>query len=352
MLNNSRIIIALFTLLLLAGCQVMEKSDRPAKVDDLSLNAISRQNDQINAAIHLLETGDKTTAEKMIREVLAHNANHPTAKLLNEQLTKPAAKVFKTTRFTQYKVKSGDTLGVIAEKWLGNSLYFVSLAKLNKIRKPDSLQPGQVIRIPVTEKSELVKKEQRRSSANIRLVKDYRLKKQYYKGLEKANKLFVVEADMEALFHEQQLILDELAKNSVSLSDRADMLKKVTSQSQSSRNEKQKGLYQRFINAQNRLLFLDEAVLLFEDQSYTEAAQRLINAKKIDQKVDKETVVFRMEKLLLNKLHEQAVVLYRNHSLEQALERWSLILQLDPDNQLAQKYTQRTNKLLKKLNQY
>ena len=106
------------------------------------------------------------------------------------------------------------------------------------------------------------------------------------------------------------------------------------------------------MNKHKRRLYLDEASLLFDDQSYSEAAQKLVSAKKIDKKANSETSVFRMEKLLLNKLHEQAVVLYRNHSLRKALDRWNLILQLDPNNELAKKYTERTNKLLKKLNQY
>ena len=109
---------------------------------------------------------------------------------------------------------------------------------------------------------------------------------------------------------------------------------------------------QSFINNHNRQLLLDEALLLFDDQSYIEAAGRLIDAKQIETKIEDGTDIFRMQKLLLNKLHEQAVLLYRNHSLQEALNRWSLILKLEPDNELAQRYSERTHKLIKKLNQY
>ncbi|TQV73054.1 LysM peptidoglycan-binding domain-containing protein [Aliikangiella marina] len=351
-LNSLKFLLCSLFVLVVSGCQLTPKTGQQARVDDLSLKSVTRQNEQINAAIHLLETGDTGTATIMIDQVLSHNPDHPTAKMLKQQLTQPAAKIFKTNRTTQYKVKQGDTLGKIAQDWLGNSLYFVSIAKLNNIRRPNALQPGKTITIPVTEKSNLVTKERRRSAANINLIRQYREDKRFYKGLDKSNTLFVIDSDIEKLFHEQQLILDALAERSVSLSDRGAMLKRVTEFSENSRNGQQRALYQRFINAQNRLLFLDEAVLLFEDESYSEAATRLINAKKIDAKVDKETQVFRIEKQLLNKLHEQAVVLYRNHALKDALDRWGLILQLDPENQLAQKYSERTNKLLKKLNQY
>ena len=350
--NSLKYLLCIFFLLLVSGCQLAQKTSQKAGVDDLSLKSITRQNEQINAAIHLLETGDSGTATKMIDQVLSYNTDHPTAKMLKRQLTESAADIFKTKRTSRYKVKQGDTLGKIAQDWLGNSLYFVSLAKLNDINKPSALRPGKTILIPVTGKSNIVVKEKRRSTANINLLKQYRNDKRFYKGLEKSNTLFIVDSDLEQLLHEQQLILDALAERAISLRDREYMLKRVDEYSQKSRNSRQKSLYQRFIKAQNRLLFLDEAVLLFEDESYSQAAERLINAKKIDAKVDKETQVFRIEKLLLNKLHEQAVVLYRNHSLTDALDRWDLILQLDPENQLAQKYTERTNKLLKKLNQY
>lgn len=329
-----------------------EKTPGKPVVEDLQLDSITAQNQEVNKSIQMLEQGDFKQAENLLRKVLKYNNNHSTANLLLDQLTLSAEEIFKTQRTSSYQVKSGDTLGAIAEKWLGNSLYFVSLARLNNIDKPVALPKGFTLKIPVTVTSDLVKKERRRSKANLALLKQYREKKEYYKGLSKANKLFVIETDFENLLHEQQLSLDALAESTVSLSDRTAMIKKLNQLSKQGRNTEQTELYIRFIKAQNRILFLDEAVLLFEDQSYAEAAKKLINAKKIDSKVNKETNVFRMEKLLLNKLHEQAVVLYRNHSLRQALERWGLILQLEPNNELAQKYTQRTNKLLKKLNQH
>lgn len=350
---NRKFITILSCLLLISGCQMLgEKATDKPRVEDLSLDSLANQNKQINQSIHLLEKGNFSEAENIIREVLKYNNSHPTANLLLDQLTLPAAKIFKTQRTANYQIKGGDSLGIIAEKWLGNSLYFVSLARLNNIKKPIALQKNTIIKIPVTTQSELAQKERRRSKANIGLLKQYRSTKDYYKGLNKANRLFIIDTDLEKLLHEQQLTLDALIKSTASLSDRSKMLAKVTELSKQSRNDEQRALYQRFIKTQNRVLFLDEATLLFEDQSYAEAAQKLVNAKKIDDRINKETSVFRMEKLLLNKLHEQAVVLYRNHSLRQALDRWSLILQLDPTNELAKKYTQRTNKLLKKLNQY
>ncbi|MGX5174845.1 LysM peptidoglycan-binding domain-containing protein [Aliikangiella sp. IMCC44653] len=330
----------------------MTPSNNQATVDDVSLATQLNQNKQTNKAIHLLEKGQSSRAEKLLDEVLRYNPAHPTAILLKQQLNQSLQQLFNINRTTTYRVKSGDTLGKIAQEWLGNSLYFVVLAKLNNLPNSLAIRPGEKLVIPVTEFSQFAQKEKRRSQANIKLIKNYRLEKQYEKGLQKANTLFIVEQDLEKLLHEQQLTLDAFAKSSISLTERESMLKRLQKIAQSSRNLKQRELYQRFINAQNRLLFLDEALLLFEDKSYVQAAEKLVKAKALDKNMLRQTSVFRVEQLLLDKLHEQAVVLYRNHALKEAMQRWQLILKIQPENEIAQKYITRTQKLLEKLNQY
>ncbi|TQV86992.1 LysM peptidoglycan-binding domain-containing protein [Aliikangiella coralliicola] len=338
---------------IIIGCQMLDKgTTAPPKIDDLSLKAIANQNQQISRAIVLLEKGEITEANQLIDEVLIFNPKHPTALSVREQLTQNVESIFNTQRKTNYTVKSGDTLGEIAEKWLGNSLFFISLARLNNIDNPSLLQPGTVIQIPVTETSEIVVKEKRRSTANLRLLEEYRSKRSFTKGLRKANTLFIIDQHLEQLLQIQQLILDGYAKASISISEREKMISTVNEIAKSSRNEKQRAQYQRFIHAQSRLLFLDDATLLFDEKNYLQAADKLVKAKQLDKDINRQTSVFRMEKLLINKLHEQAVVFYRNHSLKKALSRWDLILQLQPANELAKKYRQRTQKLLNKLNQY
>ncbi|WP_444997288.1 LysM peptidoglycan-binding domain-containing protein [Aliikangiella sp. IMCC44359] len=344
-----RIIIVTLSVALLSSCELL-----PTNKTTTSEKTSSKSNQSalVESSISLLEQGQYSKAQTIIQRILQKNKQHSIANLLNKQLVLSPKALFNTSRETSYTVKAGDTLGGIAESWLGNSLYFVSLAKLNNIAKPLSLQPGEVIIIPVTPSSGLFKKEQKRSKANLALINQYKTQKDYYKGLEKANSLFIADKDSDALLKIQNEILNAVAMSAASLSERSAMLKKVTQLSQSSRHDAQKSVYNLFIKKQYVSLYLDESVLLFEDESYVESAEKLVQAKKLHQEYSAQSNSHRMETLLLNKLHEQAVVLYRNHELKQAMVRWNLILQIQPGNELAQKYTQRTQKLLKKLNQY
>ncbi len=368
MLNSYCKFLLFASSLLLTACGLLPKnmgSQPTHPPEQSSLKSLIGQNTQTNSAIHLLEKGKKQEAAQLIKEVLKINPHHVTATLLNKQLLQPASAIFKTQRITRYRVNSGDTLGKIAEEWLGNSLYFVSLAKLNQIKVPLNLQPGTLLKIPVTELSPLAIQESRRSNANIQLLIKYRKRQAYFEGLSKSNSLFVVKSDLNKLLHQHQLLLNSLARSTVSLSKRADMIIQINELKNFGRNKQQKRQYTHFINTQNRLLLLDEASLLFNDKSYIDAAKKMISAKKFEQSGDLlnnnqtnnnqhyhgPVSLPEIEKRLIEKLHEQAVVLYRKHELKQALQRWTLVLQLEPHNELAQKYTERTQKLLTKLNQ-
>ena len=50
--------------------------------------------------------------------------------------------------YTEYSVMEGDTLGKIAEKFFGNAGYWEQLAEYNKLKEPNKLFVGEVIRIP------------------------------------------------------------------------------------------------------------------------------------------------------------------------------------------------------------
>lgn len=49
-----------------------------------------------------------------------------------------------------YRVEKGDYLGHIAGRYLGEFDRYPELAKLNKIRNPDRIRPGQLLRLPET----------------------------------------------------------------------------------------------------------------------------------------------------------------------------------------------------------
>jgi LysM domain len=49
---------------------------------------------------------------------------------------------------TQYTVRSNETLGIIAQRYLGDACEFYILARFNKMKSPKQLSVGQLIRLP------------------------------------------------------------------------------------------------------------------------------------------------------------------------------------------------------------
>ncbi len=324
-------------------------------VDDLNLKNINKQNEMIKVAIHQLESGKMLEAEILINQVLQINPSHSTAKILKKQLSTAPKLIFGTSRTTQYKIKSGDTLGSIAKQWLGNALYFVSLARFNNIEIPTQIQSGQLIRIPVIKSSPLVKKEKRRSRANLALLEKYIAKNKYFKSLKRMTSIFIVESDHKKLLALQNDSLKKLLESKVSISERQSMIKQVKNISSHSKRQLLKANFDQFIQQQSQAVLMDKFVLLFEANSYQNAANKLIQAKKTASgkqtgaEQESATHYYRTEKLLINKLHEEAILLRKNQQLQKAADSWELILKIQPNNELALKYYHRTNRLLERL---
>jgi len=353
---NLRLVMASFALCILFACQTKSPTtSNGVIIDDLSLQHIDKQNETIKIAINQLQIGKVLEAEIMINQVLRVNASHSTAKLLKYQLTTAPRLIFNTTRTTQYTIKAGDTLGSIAKTWLGNSIYFVSLAKFNKIKDSTQIQPGLLIKIPVMDNSPLVKKENRRSRANLALLSKYTDEKRFLKSLERMTGIFIIERDRKKLQVLQKDSLEKLAQSKVSISERQKMIEQIKLISSRSKRTVLAENFDQFIEQQFLAVLLDEFVLLFEANSFQSAASKLAEAKKIinsqssKQKKEPSTYYYRTEKLLINKLHEEAILLRKNQQLQKAADSWQLILKIQPDNDLALKYYHRTNRLLERL---
>ncbi len=347
-----RILLIACLLSTLSACQLLNKPDEgKIIVDDLQLQSPNKQDQAISIAINNLEQGNNQQAREVIERVLRVNPQHPTAILLVKLLDVPATQFFKTQRITQYRVKSGDTLGSIAETWLGNSLYFISLAQLNQISKPTRIKPGTQLQIPVIEISPLAQKEKRRSQANLALIKKLNQQNKYYQALKKLNTLFILQRQHPELLALQQLTLRHIATASVSISDRYEMLAAIKKIADSNPRDFLNPQYQQFITLQTHQVLLDEFVLLLDDQSYLESAEKLIEAKSSLARSQKLSELDDRVNLLIDKLHEEAIIYRKNQDLPQAMLRWKTILNIDPNNELAAKYYQRTEKLLTKLKQ-
>lgn len=104
-------------------------------------------NYDIDAITVLLDRGDVKAARKMIKAGRKQNPNDPKLAVLNDSITRDPVSLLGAKHFT-YEARPGDTLGSIAERFLGNRLLTYQLARYNGIERPDTLVAGELLRIP------------------------------------------------------------------------------------------------------------------------------------------------------------------------------------------------------------
>ncbi len=359
-LTSLRCLIFCLCFCLLIACQTKRTENAEAvTVEDLTVKTSAELDRQINRAISHLEQGNNSHAILLIDEVLTSDPDHKAALFLRQQLTQTASQLFNTRRFIDYKIKRGDTLGAIASEWLGDPLYFVSLAKLNQIESPDLLESGLTIKIPVIAEGKTITQETNQSLSNIKQLEKYLDQEEYLEGLKKINSLFIIKKHQHQLNEIQNKLLIAYADSAFTLTDLEKIIEEALLLVSSSKKTQHIIILQNFIDQQKhrkQQILAEQAEVLFKEQNYLASADKLIQTKEVDKNLAFLPPLLeqtnKLENKVIDKLHEQAIIHYRNQVLDEALKLWKLISQLQPDNELALKYIQRTNNLINKLNKY
>jgi len=98
-------------------------------------------------AIELLSEGQQEAARGELAAVLAAQPTNAGAQRLLDQIDKDPVALL-GARSYPYRVKPGESLSVLADRFLGDSLLFYALARYNGIEAPNAMGAGQVLRIP------------------------------------------------------------------------------------------------------------------------------------------------------------------------------------------------------------
>lgn len=107
------------------------------------------QKSDLSQIIRMLEDGQQDQARAALKAFRAKDPKNPVALSLQQQLEADPVRMLGQPTDT-YTVQSGDTLGGLAERFLGNPLKFVILARYNHIARSKDLRVGQIIRLPAT----------------------------------------------------------------------------------------------------------------------------------------------------------------------------------------------------------
>lgn len=102
---------------------------------------------EVDAIVALMEDGKVGAAQKRISAGLKRNPNNPSLMMLRDSITKNAKELLGPDSY-RYTTQPGDTMALLAQRFLGNRLKFYQLSRYNGIDQPRALQPGQVVNIP------------------------------------------------------------------------------------------------------------------------------------------------------------------------------------------------------------
>ena len=101
----------------------------------------------VTRAIEMLEAGEVQPAEELLDAVLRADPAHRRAQSLLRQIREDPRSLLGSESFA-HRVLPGESLSLIAQRFLKDPLLFYALARYNDIAVPRQLAGGQVIRVP------------------------------------------------------------------------------------------------------------------------------------------------------------------------------------------------------------
>ncbi len=127
----------------LSGCAHGMRADRSVSASVVAENLSPRA----DRAVALLGEGETELARAELNAALKkHPKDKVARRLLTEMDAEPEA-ILGASKYP-YRARRGETMWMLADRFLGDPLLFYVLARYNGVEAPDSLYGGQVIWIP------------------------------------------------------------------------------------------------------------------------------------------------------------------------------------------------------------
>ena len=259
-----------------------------------------------------------------------------------------------------YTVRSGDTLGIIAQKYLGASSRYTELLELNKLDPNDAIYVGQKLKLPtegltVPEKDTAITTQTSLAKAES--------PKQQYPELDSLMESGQYNQAIQWCLSNERLKTDsilqqkllEAAKSQVSIytrqqktADAETLLSGLINQANINPNNK-KILEQELLTLKaNRNLVLAKQ---YADKSkFNESYNILLEAwNKVGKTLEDNVLFTTTRNKVTENYHQNALKHYRNQELDEALVYWNKILAINPNDDLALVYKDRVKALKNKL---
>jgi len=329
---------------------------------------------RFSKALEKLENGEDGQALAELNAYLSAVPNSNSARNLVAQISTDSSEYFPSEHF-KVNLTSGASLSTLAKRYLGSALKFYALAKYNNIANPSRVNIGQEIKIPLTQ----LARSQRDKDNALELAAPNMEKEESVVDLAKAEGSNNVVEDMtdatelpevEPLLTEVIPVapvetaesalndLQELTQNK----DYAAAIEKLTTLSTFGKFNKVSrelaiatytGRAKEIAETDNILAATYYAkagqLNLTEEQTFA-AFENFKMATDLDNKNDQameEMLV--LQKEIADKYHREASSAFRRQELDLAIEKWDMVLKVNPDHSSAKLYRAQALELKEKL---
>lgn len=354
-----------------APTQSQVKNEAPAIVAEAGLSPRER----LTKAISSLESGQSDIALVELEAYAKAVPNSSRAANLIRQINTTPEDYFPAEHFTII-LESGQSLSTLAKRYLGSAWEFYALAKYNNIGNPSRVNIGTEIKVPLTQLARSVKQqEEMMPEDNLAEVVNEVGNTADETEVEAAALIdaeevdeFVADSDVLSAEPEQEVVITE-----------ASLLASLTAANTSSDYaesinivESLKGMGELSKEAEKQVLIALEgqAEALVQDDPitaanfYYEAGQMyLANGNELGAferfklaniadatNADASQQMQKLQKQITEKYHREASTAFRQQALSEAIEKWDIVLAVDPNHSNAMAYRTQAIELQERLN--
>ena len=336
--------------------------------------------------IALLQKGEEEKAKMKLSMALHLDPNNKRSKKLLEQInTDP--KTYLGKEYSHYTVQYGESLSIIAKRFLDDSLEFYILARYNDIKNPNLLKAGQVIKIPkkirATRVTPQIREERQEEAPKISLPVTVPQEKEPEKKVVRkkepqsveveyvaANQLYKAGKYQEAI----DLLQGPVEKGAGGIKVR-DLLALIYSeyvldliqqdkfldarellQNAATLRPDDKRLKERLANLENKIAaqrLYENGLAALKSGSLDKAHEAFVQVMEIEPDHAKaQKQLTKLRPALINFYNKKAMLAYRRQHLKEAISAWDKVLELDPDHELARLNRAQALELREKLEKF
>lgn len=330
---------------------------------------------RFSKALEKLENGEDGQALAELNAYLQSVPRSNSAKNLVAQISTDSSEYFPAEYFT-LNLTSGASLSTLAKKYLGSALKFYALAKYNNISNPSRVNIGQEIKIPLTQLARAQREKDNNPETEIpkqEVAKAEEVMEGKIETIQEDTETVVentIEPQVEPVLVEEVPVVPEDTAESIvtelqmltQKQDYAGAIEKLTKLKTFGTLDKanQELALQTYLG---RAKEISETDATLAATYYAEAGNlNLINEQNLpafenfkmatdldesnDQAMEEMLV---LQKEIADKYHREASSAFRRQELDIAIEKWDMVLKVNPDHSSAKLYRAQALELKEKL---